>query len=494
MKQILISICLLMVCLPATKAQIYHLSLEDCIEIAKKQSFEIQNLLQENIIAEKNLKAATALLRTNVNMDFTLPQYTETVREWEDSTGISFYSVKTLRGIGGLNIYQPLPTDGRIYINSGLSSVNDYNTDKRAAQFNTRIGLMQPLNSFWGYNEIRSELKTAKLNFERTNKALKRAELNMVFTVSSGYYSLLQLQKRMEIAQMNLERQTEATEISKNKYDAGLIREVENLQNEVDLVEAQNDYDITILDLNSSNNLFIKLLGLELDATVTIKTEMDQYVAVNVDPEKAVLMAIANRLEVRDREIQIELQQLSIKRRKSQGMPQARLNASWGKDGVSNLLSSESYSSSVSSTWSDLKTRPANYQVGLTVSIPIIDWGRNKSLVKVEEARLKQYVLGKEDQERDIEVEVRNLVADVQTTLTQLQKLEKNVSVAEKSYGITLQRYTDGDIDSQTLALDRTRLNNAQLRHLTTYVNYRLKLADLMRKTFYDFEKDTPVE
>ena len=131
------------------EAQTYHLSLEESIEIAKEKSFEIQNLLLDQIIAENELKAATALLKTRVNMLFTLPQYTETVREWEDSEGISFFSIKTLRGTGNLNISQPLPTDGVISISTGLSSINDYNTDKRASTFNTRIGLSQPLNSFW---------------------------------------------------------------------------------------------------------------------------------------------------------------------------------------------------------------------------------------------------------------------------------------------------------------------------------------------------------
>ena len=78
--------------------------------------------------------------------------------------------------------------------------------------------------------------------------------------------------------------------------------------------------------------------------------------------------------------------------------------------------------------------------------------------------------------------------------MKRLQQLEKNVSVAERSYGITLQRYTDGDIDSQALALERNRLNTAQQSHLRAYIEYRLQLADLMRKTFYDFENDVPVE
>jgi len=494
MKQIFFIVCLLMICHTAVKAQIYHLSLEESIEIAKKQSYDIQNLLQEKIIAENELKAATALLKTSVDMYFTLPQYTETVREWEDSEGISFFSIKTLRGTGNLNIVQPLPTDGKISIVTGLSSINDYNVQKRASTFNTRIGFSQPLNSLWGYNTIQSELKRARLNYERVNKALKRAELNMTYEVSSSFYKLLSLQKGMEISQMNLERQTEAYEISKNKYEAGLIREVENLQMEVDLAEAQNSYEMSTLDLKSSNNSFKKLIGLELDATVTLKSEMDKYVVVNVDPDQAVERAIINRLEIKDREIQIELQKLQIRKQKSQGLPQASLEASWEKIGISNVNTSEIFSNSLSSSWDDLKVRPSSYQMGLTLRIPIIDWGRNKRLVKVAEARQKQNYLAKEDEERSIEVEVRNIVSNLKTTLNRLNLLEKSLSVAERSYSITLQRYTDGDIDSQALALERTRLNTAQRNHLDAFVAYRLLLSDLMRKTFYDFENDVPIE
>ena len=494
MKKVIIAVCFSIIGYTATYAQSYHLSLEESIEIAKSKSFDIQNLLQEKIIAENDLKAATAVLRTNVSMNFILPQYTESVREWEDSTGISFFSVKTLRGTGTLNLSQQLPTDGRISVITGLSSINDYRTDKRAATFNTIIGLSQPLNSLWGYNANRADLKRARLTYERTNKALKRAELDLVYEVSYSYYSMLRLQKRSEIAQMNLERSIEACEISKNKYQAGLIREVESLQNEVDLVEAQNNYDMTALDLRSAANAFKRVIGLELDATVSLKTEMTNYAIVTVDPEKAVEMAIMNRLEIRDREIQIELQQIQISRQKSQGQPQASLEASWERIGVSNLSIYETLGTSFSNTWNDLSMRPSNYQIGFTLRIPIIDWGRNKAQVRSAEARQRQNYLGKEDEERGIEVEVRNLVANLQNSLSRLQRLEKNVSVAERSYAITLQRYNDLDIDSQALSLERQRLNTAQSMHLDAFVTYQLTLSDLMRKTFYDFQNDSPIE
>ena len=494
MKNIIFTLCLSLICFSVIKAQTYHLSLEESIEIAKSQSYEIQSLVQDKIVAETELKAATAQLRTNVSMYFVLPQYTETVREWENPEGITYFSVKTLRETGNLNFFQPLPTDGTISILTGLSSINDYHNEKRAATFNTRITLSQPLNSFWGYNSIKSDLKRARLNYERSNKAFKRAELNLIYDVSYAFYTLLLQQKGAEIAQMNLERQTEAYEISKNKYSAGLIREVESLQMEVDLAEAQNSYDMSALALQSSTNSFKHLIGLELEATVMLKSEMTDYSIVNVDPEKAVRMAITNRLEIRDREIQIELQQLQIDRQKSFGLPQASLEASWERIGVSNMDISETFRSSMSGSWDNLQARPSQYVVGLTLRIPIIDWGRNRNLVRSAEARQRQNYLGKENEERSIEVEVRNLVASLQTTFSRLKLLERNVSVAERSYSITLQRYTDGDIDSQALALERTRLNSAQRNHLDAFGTYQLLLSDLTRKTFYDFQKDAPIE
>jgi len=481
-------------CLSAINAQTYNLSLEESIEIAKSRSSEIRILLQDKIVVENELKAATALLRTNMSMSFVLPQYTEAIQDRHDTTGIYFFPIKTLRGIGNLNLVQPLPTDGIVFVTTGLSAINDYNFERRVTTFSTRVGLSQPLNSFWGYNSIKADLQRARLNYERSNKEFKRAELNLIYDVSYAFYRLLLMQKGMEIAQMNLERQTEAYDISKNKYEAGLIREVESLQMEVDLAEAQNSYDLTTLDLQSYTNSFNRLIGLELNAIVTLKSEMTNYSIISVDPDKAVEMAIANRLEIRDREIQIELQKLQIERQKSLGLPQASLEASWEKFGVSDLNVAETFQSSVSGSWDNLRDRPSQYQVGLTIRIPIIDWGRNRNLVKAAQARQTQNLINKEDDERSIEVEVRNLAASMQTTLSRLQLLERNVSVAERSYGITLKRFTDGDIDSQALALERTRLNSAQRNHLDAFVAYQLLISDLTRKTFYDFENDRPIE
>lgn len=493
MKRILLTFTFILCALLSQAQTSYNLTLEESIEIAKKKSLRMQRLGQDLNIADYNLKTAKSRLKTHIDLNFTAPRYTETIRQFEDSTGVSFYSVKQLDYSTNLEISQPLPTDGRIYVDSRLRGLNDYNTDLRATEFNTRIGFSQPLDAFYGYNSVRSALKTAELNYERSNKTLKREELNLIYQVSNLYYGLLSSQKNVDISKMNMERQTEAYEISKNKYEAGLIREVDALQMEVDLAQAQNNYDIALYQQTSAANAFKELIGLRLADHVVLNTDL-KYDVVIVDPEKAVMLAKQNRLEIREQEIAIALQDLAIKQQQAAGMIKASIDGYFEKYGVSNLGVSNKLTTSIDKAFSNFNDRPMNYGIGLTIRIPILDWGENKSQVRAAQARQKQNVIRKEEVEREIEAEVRNLVAKLNSNLKQLQLLERSVAVAEKSFDITLKRYSDGDIDSQALALERDRLNNSYSTHLNAYVSYQLSIADLMQKTFYDFRADQEIK
>ncbi|MDD2246196.1 MAG: TolC family protein [Proteiniphilum sp.] len=494
MRKLLFTVTLLFTYFVLLQSQpVQTLTLEESIEIAKNKSFTMLNLAENLKIAEFNLKSATSRLKTHIDMTVSSPQYTETIESWKDTTGITFYyPIKELGYAGTLTINQPLPTDGNIFIQNSLSSSENLENNYRSSRLRTRVGFNQPLNSFYAYNSIRSTLKRAELDYERSNKQFKREELNLVYQVSSAYYNLLSLQKSTEIASLDLERQTEAYEISQNKYAAGLIREVDALQMEVDLAEAQNNYDIAVLNETSAKNSFKELLGLDLNDSIALNSEF-RYEIVVIDAEKAVELALKNRLEVREQEIQIELQKLNIKQQKANGMIQGRIDAYFEKAGI-NQQSDPGFFNSIKNSYHNLIDRNASYGVGLTISIPILDWGENRALVRASESRLKQYSYRKEEVEREIETEVKNLIASINSNLKRLQVLEKNVQVAEKSFDITRKRFSDGDIDSQDLALERNRLNNAYTSHLRAYINYQLSLADLARKTFYDFRNNQEIQ
>ena len=493
MKKIFLLFIVIFCCYFSSQAQIYNLDLQKSIELAKTKSYTMLGLAQDLKIAEYNLKSATSKFKTHISLNFVAPEYSNVLQRYQDSTGVSYFPLRQLNYSGNVLITQPLPTNGNIYVRTGLDNTDDYKDLSRTSYLSTRIGFTQPLDALYGYNSIKSSLKKAELAYEQSKKSLKRAELNLVYQVSSSFYGLLSVQKEAELARMNLDRQKDAREIAKSKYEAGLIKEVDALQMEVDLAEAQNNYDLSIVNQHSSLNSFKELIGINFTDSIALSSEFN-YDIIAVDPDKAVQYALENRLEIREQEIQIEQNKLNLKQQKANGMIQANVNAYYEKAGVSSQGVNTPITSSLKNTYTNFMDRPANYGVGLVVSVPLLDFGENKALVRAAEARVKQNQLQKEEVRRRIEREVRNLVGDLNSSLKRLQLLEKNVSVAEKSFEITRQRFADGDIDSQSLALERNRLNNAYTTHLRAFINYQLFLADLMRKTFYDFKKNELVK
>jgi outer membrane protein TolC len=474
----------------AIQAQtIYTLDLESSIELARQKSRTMLILKERLEGASYNLKAATSQLRTHVDFSATMPQYTETIRQWEDSSGISFFPVRQNLITGNVIITQPLPTDGNLFIRSGIQNLVDYYDDDRNAQVTSSIGLRQPIEAFFGYNNLKIALNQAKLAYDLSLKQLTREELNLVYNISLDFFSLISYQERMNIARLSLNKQSEAYEIARSKFAAGLIREVESLQMEVDLSAAANNLDIATVDYFAQVRLFKENLGIDLKDSIIVKNALD-YTAVNVDVEQAVALALANRLELKENEIQIELQEMEIKRRRAEGMINGAIQVNYNFIGVNKSDLAIPLRTSLNDTWQNLMDRPGSFGVGLTVNIPIIDWGENRARVNSARATLRQNQYQMDAQKVSIERDTRTTVERLQSSLRRLQLLEKNVVVAEKSFEISRQRYANGDIDSQAMALERERLNSAYISRLESYINYKLLLSDLMRKTFFDFEKN----
>lgn len=472
---------------------LHILSLEDCLVIAAEKSYQMKSLTEDFKIAEFDLKAATNRFRTQVNMQLTAPDYSETISSLQDSTGIHYFPVKQAQYSGSLQISQPLPTDGSIYISSGLYHVQDFFRKQESFRLNTRIGLEQPLEAFYSYNRLRSSLKLAELNYELSKRRLTRARLDLNYSLSQAFYNLHSAQEREKIAAQTLTQQKESFELAQNKYKAGVIAEVEALQMEVDLGEAQNDYDLAIANRQSEADYLKQLLAIPLTDSIQIKADLSWQMA-DIDLETALKYGFKNRLEIREREIRREQAQINIASVKVDHQITGKISAYYDFIGVHQQDQSYALQTNFDNAWQELKRRPGNRGVALTIQVPLWDWGVNSAQVQAAQASLRQVKLSLENEQVSVERDIRNTVNQLSSSLKRLQLLEKNVNVAERSFAISKERFANGDINSQFLALDRNRLSQAYHSRLSALINYKLLLADLTRKTFYDFIRKQEVE
>jgi outer membrane protein len=477
----------------ATSQEFYYLTLDSAISIAKQKSYRMQQLKEDLNQARYLMQYQRRSYLPSLKFNGTLPDYGEALTEYSDGDTSYYYMKKTRNYYGRLQLSQKLPTDGTISANYYVSNTDYYKkTNSRYFYTQTKLIYEQPITSLFFYNSTTSEYKETKLNLELAEKQYKRNELDLIYSISSLFYNCLSANKQKEIGLQTLNKQQEAYKLAKSKFETGLIKEVEALQIEVDYGEAQNEYDTYMASYVQSANELKLALGLTFRDSIVLKDTIN-YKVVIIDENKAIEMGLQNRTEIREKQIQIKINELAVKLQRSKGLVNGSLEFYYDLLGYSSSGISYPYSSAFRTSMDNMLNKAGAYGVTFTLSVPIIDWGMNHSLVKKQKSVLKESTLALDYEKLSIENEIKNTISKINLNLKKLQLLEKNTKLSEKSYEISYLRFVNGDIDVETLGLDRIRYTNSQSSYLAAYINYKLLLLDLKRKTFFDYENNAPI-
>ena len=292
---------------PVNVHQIYAetlLSIEDAINIALEQGYDMKTLRLQVIEAEENRLAAKYRFRTNANMSLSTPSWAENVTAVQVPDGLPVYnSLGTMRYQGQLNLNQPLPTNGTITLRSQLYQSKESNyvvtTDKTLKRkdlvSSLSINFSQPLLT---YNRLKTGLQRAELNYERTSLTQNRTELNVIYDISNSFYTLYRLTRSYEIANETLEQQKKTYDLAKLKFEAGLIPEVDALRTEVDLASAQSDLLSAEASMERQKEQFKQDIGISLNEDVGVKTDIS-YTHFDIDLDKAMKYVLDNRYDIR---------------------------------------------------------------------------------------------------------------------------------------------------------------------------------------------------
>ncbi|MBN1294268.1 MAG: TolC family protein [Candidatus Latescibacteria bacterium] len=479
----------------------YVLKLQDAIDIALEQSYNMKSLRLTLTQSEESYNASRFRFRTQVDMELDVPSWSERIDPVRAPNELPVYNrLGSKQFSSELNIRQPLPTDGYLGLRSTLYQTNEF-TDLAASDsrikgktFYSSFGLVfnQPL---FTYNTLKTGLKRTELSYERASHRLKRSQLDLVYNVTQSFFSLYRTTRTLEISAETLEQKKQVYDLAKLKFEAGLIPEVEALQMEVDFAAAQADYTSAEANRARQQDQFKLDIGLKLSDNVTVDTEIS-YESFAIDLEKALEEGKNRRTEIREQEIDIELQRLTVVETDARSEISADLNAFYDFTGVSDpYLPYETGTRNLfDSSWEDLKRRPRNRGVTLTFNIPIWDWGVNKAEVASARASLRNNELFMEEQQKIVENSIRDVVRSVEEARSRLGVLEKSQQVAQRSYDISMERFNNGEITSQDLALDNSRLTSAKMAYLSAFITYQLSIADLKRKTLWDFENNRAIE
>jgi outer membrane protein len=456
------------------------LTLEQALSIAESNSPTMKRTRLGLIRSQENLNAQNAALKSQFSLSINPIGYSQN-RSFNDLIS-KWNSVKTTESYGLFTVSQPIVlTDARVSLINRFGYRDSYseytNSTTKGFSNNLSLNLDQPL---FTYNRTKLQLKELELALENSKISYAIQLLSLEKGVTQAFYYVYQQQQSLGISRQAFENMQKSYEVSKNKVDAGISAREEMFQAELNLATTKSDYENKQVELENAKDEFKILIGMSLydDLIVLPNIAVD---TVQVDISLAIDQGLANRMELRQREIDIESSQFDLIQTKA-------LNEFKGSLGLSVGLFGDN------EKFGDVYANPTdNEDVSLSLTIPLWDWGERKSRIKATEATIESANISLEEERNDIILGIRKVYRNLLNLQNQIGIARQNVTNAQLTYDLNLERYKNGDLTGMDLNLYQEQLSQKQLTFTNSLISYKLELLNLKIQTLYDFEQKQQV-
>lgn len=456
------------------------LNLDEAIRIAQASSRSIKKSKLNLYGNQRSLDAQRAALKSRFALDITPFDYNRD-RRFNDLFS-RWNTNEDYNSFAHLSVSQPITaTDGTISLINRLGYRDNYSEfqDIRTKTYSNNLYLQldQPI---FTYNRTKMQLKELELNLENAKISNALQLLSLEQTVTQSFYTFYQRQNNLEIARDEYENQKISYEITKNKVDADLLAQEELYQAELNLATSRSTLENNQVLLDNAADDFKLLLGIDLTEDLAVDVDIN-FVTRDVDLNKALLYGLENRMELRQRAIDIERSQFELIRTKALNEFKGAISLSLGIFGDNERAP-------------DIYQVPAvNPRIAVSFNIPLFDWGENRARMDAANASLEIRKVDLEVERNDIMINIRKVYRNLQNLENQILIAEQNVKNANLTYDINLERYKNGDLTSIDLNRFQSQLSEKKSTLADALINYKIELLNLKIHSLYDFEDQQPV-
>ncbi len=365
--------------------------------------------------------------------------------------------------------------------NFGRSLQSD-NTYKNINTQNTGFNLSTNIPIFTGLQLI-NNVALAKLNLKAAIEDLNKAKEDISIQITSAYLQILFNQELAKVAHEQVALSKELLTQKEAFFKAGKASEAEWLeakarvaQDELSAVQADNNYNISLLELTQ----LLELPTPDGFSIVSPDTEGEDSFAPLTPPEDIYTDAVQSKPGIKAAQYRLEGAEKNIRIAQSAYYPQLSLGAGLG---TSYYKMSGNNNQSFGS---QLKNNFSQY-VGISLSIPIFN--RFATRNRVRSARVQQLTLGwqLEDSKKTLYKEIQQAYYNAVASEKQYQSSMTADEAAYSSFMLTKEKYENGKATA-------TEYNEGRTNWLKTVSDrIQAKYEYLFRSKILDFYKGIPL-
>jgi outer membrane protein len=284
---------------------------------------------------------------------------------------------------------------------------------------------------------------------------------SVLYQVKQAYYTLLGDQDTLRIRQATVSQSEQNLAYYKGLFTAGRATQLDVLQNQVTLTQAQ-------LDLRSAQNTvdvdrknLSAAVGWPLDKQYTV-AEAPMPDLPSLAPEDALKAAFQNRPELRTLELNLASADVNLALQKSQTLPVVSVNGSLG----------------MSQDWS-ANINAGSFTAGASIALPVLDGGLRNSQVRQAADQIASYKVQQDQQRQSITIAVQNALFGVRDAHDRLDLSGQSVKAAQGQYDLQKARYAVGLVTTLDVLTAFQAFTTAQVGLEQAKSSYVLALLNL---------------
>ena len=451
------------------------LSLKNVVDLAISQSSAIKYVQNRDVNYYWRWKNHQTRYRPQLTLSGDLPDFENQTKPIVQPDGsIKFNQVTQLETSAQIAIRQPIPLLGSwVYAASGITRLQDFNNSTVGfSGAPVSVGIYQPL---FAYNSMKWRRMTEPLVYEESQKQFIESIEEISYYATSRFFSYLRVQTDYSLAESNLKNSRDNLKIAQVKKELGNISENDFSRIQLSVFNAQKALNNARINLKNADYELKKYIGLDQNQTIELIIPLDM-ILWEVDPDLALKESLDNRKESPSFERRLIMA--------DRDLTEARRNA-----GVSATLRMSYGVSNSADVFAGVYENPEQQQnVRLSLSLPILDWGRSESQVKLAESQRELVLFDVEQDRQDFERGVVVQVEQFNLIKTQIETAEAADKVAEEGYAIALRKFQNGEISITDLNISLQERESAKRDYIRSIENYWESYYLLREATLYDFE------
>ncbi|MCD4710830.1 MAG: TolC family protein [Bacteroidales bacterium] len=451
------------------------LSLRNVVDMAISQSSAVKYVQNQDVNYYWRWKNHQTRFRPQLTLSGNLPDFENQTKPIVQPDGsIIFNQVTQLETSAQLAIYQPIPMLGaNVYAATGITRLQDFNNSTVGfSGYPVSVGISQPL---FAYNWMKWTRMTEPLVYEEAQKRFVESIEEISYNATARFFNYLKIQTNYSLAESNLANSRDNLRIAEVKKGLGNISGNDFSRIQLSVFNAQKALNNARIDLKNADYELKKYIGLDQNQVIELIIPLDMLLW-EVDPGVALKESLDNRKETPQFERRLIQADRDLTAAKRSAGVNATLNMSYG---VSNSAD----------VFGGIYENPEQQQnIRLALSVPIMDWGRSESRVKLAESQ-RELVLYDVDQDRqDFERRVVVQVEQFNLIKSQIATAEAADKVAEEGYKISLKKFQNGEISITDLNISLAEREGAKRDYISSIENYWESYYLLREVTLYDFE------